>query len=117
MFTDTTNENPKKQSLIKTEPMFFDDDHRHKYQSMLKRHKTNHHENNLHVIIAEPVGWLDPAASTPLIHHFVLVDSGLVLWNFINTTLGGKKIELIIEKLLEKTDLDGHQARLSMRKF
>ncbi|KAJ8444612.1 LOW QUALITY PROTEIN: hypothetical protein Cgig2_023675 [Carnegiea gigantea] len=59
------------------------------------------------VINAEPVGWLDPAASTPLIHHFVLVDPGLVLWNFISTTLGGKKIELIIGKLLEKTDLDG----------
>ncbi|KAJ8444660.1 hypothetical protein Cgig2_023723 [Carnegiea gigantea] len=110
-----TNQNPKKRSLIKTEPIFFDDDD-HEYQSreLLKRQKTNHHEN-LGVINAEPVGWLHPAASTS-VYHSVPVDHGLVIWNFITTTLGGKKIELIIEKSLEKTDLDGHQARLSMPK-
>ncbi|KAJ8420575.1 hypothetical protein Cgig2_021136 [Carnegiea gigantea] len=112
---DTTNKDPKKRSLIKTEPIFFDDDdNHHEYQSMLKKAKTNHHEN-LGVINAEPVAWLDPLASTP-IHHFVPLDPAChVLWNFI-TTLGGQKIELIIEKSLEKTDMDAHQARLSMPK-
>ncbi|KAJ8420574.1 hypothetical protein Cgig2_019032 [Carnegiea gigantea] len=113
---DTTNENPKKRSIIKTEPLFFDDDHHHEYESMLKMQKTNHHENNLDVINAEPVRWLDPAASTPPICHFVPVDPGLVLRNFITTTLGGQKIKLIIEKSLEKTNMDAHQARLSMPK-
>jgi len=112
----TTNKDPKKRSLIKTEPIFFDDDdHYHHDESMLKKEKTNHHEN-LRVINAEPVAWLDPLASTP-IYHFVPVDPAChVLWNFITTTLGGQKIELIIEKSLEKTDMDAHQARLSMPK-
>ncbi|KAJ8450666.1 hypothetical protein Cgig2_021138 [Carnegiea gigantea] len=112
---DATNKlDPK---IIKTEPIFFDDidDHHHHAESVLKKEKTNHHEN-LGVINAEPVGWLDPLASTP-IHHFVPLDpAGLVLWNFITTTVGGQKIEVIIRKSLQKTDLDGHQARLSMPK-
>ncbi|KAJ8444664.1 hypothetical protein Cgig2_023727 [Carnegiea gigantea] len=112
---DTTSKDPKKRSLIKTEPIFFDDDDDHHDESMLNKEKTNHHEN-LGVINAEPVGWLDPLASTP-IYHFVPVDPAChVLWNFITTTVGGEKIEVIIQKSLQKTDLDGHQARLSMPK-
>jgi len=98
----TTDKNPKKRSLFKTEPIFFDDNHHD--ESMLKKARTHHHEN-LGVINAQPVGWLNPLASSP-VYHFVPANPAHVLWNFINAGFGGKKIELIIQKSLEKPDLD-----------
>ncbi|KAJ8444663.1 hypothetical protein Cgig2_023726 [Carnegiea gigantea] len=53
------------------------------------------------------------ATETP-IDHPVPIDPALILSNLITTLVGGKKLELIIEISLKKTDLDGHQARLSM---
>jgi len=87
----TTDKNPTKRSLMRTEPIFFDDDDR---KSMLKKAKNNHHDN-LGVSNSKPVGWLNPLASTT-IYHFVPANPAHVLWNFITTGFGGKKIELII---------------------